>query len=144
MTLPEAIPTLKSFSTGNMTRVDNVFCTPQLLERVIKCDANHGAQPTKTDHFPIETVFNLQTTITDHRKRHNWKKVEWDTMKEHLEKELEMLGEPKEITTEDEFWNTLRKLDSTIEKVIDEHVPYTKPSPHQRRWWNEQLTSMRK
>ncbi|KAJ3833578.1 hypothetical protein F5878DRAFT_510917, partial [Lentinula raphanica] len=144
MTLPEAVPTLRSFSTGNLTRVDNVFCTPQLLERVILCKVNHGSQPIKTDHFPIETVFDLQTTVTDPRRRRNWKKVDWKGLREDLEGRLDLLGEPTEITSDEEFWETLKRLDSTLEEVIEEHVPYVKPSPHQRRWWNEDLARMRR
>src|ERR1700735_1375941 len=37
MALPAGIPTLKSHSTGNHTRVDNIFCNDDLLDMVIKC-----------------------------------------------------------------------------------------------------------
>ncbi|KAJ3845297.1 hypothetical protein F5878DRAFT_498600, partial [Lentinula raphanica] len=144
MALPETVPTLRSFSTGNMTRVDNVFCTPRLLERVVRCRVHHGAQPMKTDHFPIETVFDLRTSIVDPRQRRNWRKADWEELKEELPAKLEQLGEPKEIKTVEEFWTTLRRLDSALEELIEAHIPYAKPSPHQRRWWNEDLAQMRK
>ncbi|KAJ3990600.1 hypothetical protein F5050DRAFT_1531334, partial [Lentinula boryana] len=108
------------------------------------CEVKHGAQPMKTDHFPIETIFDLQTDVVDPRQRRNWKAADWDEIRKDLEERLELLGEPNEITTEDDFWRILKTLDSTVEEVIDEHIPYNKPSPHQRRWWNKDLTQMRK
>lgn len=36
MSLPRMLPTLQSMSTGNWTRVDNVFCTDNLTESITK------------------------------------------------------------------------------------------------------------
>ncbi len=52
MPLPAFIPTLRAFSTGNYTRVDNVFCSDELLPAFIQCTVDHAAQPPRTDHFP--------------------------------------------------------------------------------------------
>ena len=39
MALPPGQATLKSFSTGNRTRTDNVFCSNQLSSAILKCKA---------------------------------------------------------------------------------------------------------
>jgi len=51
------IPTLQVHNTGNHTRVDNIFCTEQLMDMIIKCKTDNVARPVKTDHYPIITHF---------------------------------------------------------------------------------------
>lgn len=144
MALPEHIPTLKSFVTGNYTRVDNVFCSKRILERIVKCDTIPHRQPTNTDHFPIETVIDIGIEVVDQRPRRNWKRVDWITFNNKLEEKLETVDRPTEIQSEEEFWARLKELDKIVEDVIDEEVPMMKPSPMQRRWWTEDLTKIRK
>jgi hypothetical protein len=38
MALPKDIPTLESTATKNYTRVDNIFCSEELLEAFISCN----------------------------------------------------------------------------------------------------------
>lgn len=144
MALPEHIPTLKSFVTKNYTRVDNVFCTQHILDRIVKCDTIPQRQPANTDHFPIETIIDVGVTVVDRRPRRNWKKVDWLTLCEKLDEKLKRLEEPKEIQTTEEFWTRLKEVDKTVEEVIEEEVPMIKPSPMHRRWWTKELTQMRK
>ena len=59
MALPAYIPTLQSHSMGNHTRVDNVFCTEDLLDTIIKCNTDNVACPVKTDHYPIVTQLDI-------------------------------------------------------------------------------------
>ena len=40
MVLPPQIPTLKAHNRGNLTWVDNVFCTEELLDAIIKCNTD--------------------------------------------------------------------------------------------------------
>ncbi|KAJ3979735.1 hypothetical protein F5890DRAFT_1420886 [Lentinula detonsa] len=139
MALPEATPMLHAFATGNLTRVDNVFCTPDLRNKLISCYASPANQPVKTDHFPITTIFDLRTTVW-----RNWKRVDWEEFREALTQKLRALRPPRELVTEQQFWTTLERLDAMIEEVVKEKVPITKPSPYQRRWWNEDLKNMRR
>jgi hypothetical protein len=43
MALPASTPTLHSHSTGNYTRVENVFCTDALMDKIIKCTTDDEA-----------------------------------------------------------------------------------------------------
>src|ERR1700754_1247239 len=97
MALPASIPTLKSFATGNYTRVDNVFCTQELHDSIICCDTIPGWQPIKTDHFPIITEIDVRPDIADARERRNWKMVDWEDLRKQLKERMVELGEPKEI-----------------------------------------------
>jgi hypothetical protein len=59
MALPASISTLCAHNSGNYTRVDNVFCTEALIDKIIKCNMDDAARPIKTDHFPIVTQINI-------------------------------------------------------------------------------------
>ncbi|THU99517.1 hypothetical protein K435DRAFT_658872 [Dendrothele bispora CBS 962.96] len=136
MTLPAGTPTLEALSTGNFTRVDNVFCTEGLAERITRCDTIPSLRPTKTDHFPIITTFDVRAPLVDLKERLNWKTVKWKELCERLEEDLKSLGVPKEIRTEQEFWRRLRELNGVIEEVLQDRdiVAIMADSPHRRRW----------
>ncbi|KAJ4465688.1 hypothetical protein C8J55DRAFT_440835 [Lentinula edodes] len=142
MVLPSGLPTLRSFSTGNYTRVDNVFCSEELTDHVIICRTTPERQPIKTDHFPIVTVLDLQNTVVEKRERWNWAQVDWEDFRENMSEEIQILGNPRELETEAQFWAALTAFDQVVEKVVKEKVPRAWPSPHQRRWWNSQLDTL--
>ncbi|THU77757.1 hypothetical protein K435DRAFT_701710, partial [Dendrothele bispora CBS 962.96] len=145
MTLPAGIPTLEALSTGNFTRVDNVFCTSTMAERTIRCDTDPGLRPTKTDHFPIVTTLDIRAPLVSSEERLNWKTVKWKELCERLEEDLRLIGEPKEIESKEEFWERLRQVNRVIEDVLRDRdiVALTADSPHQRRWWNKELGRLR-
>jgi len=62
MALPLFIPTLRAHSTGNHTRVDNVFCTEDLMNAIIRCKTDNATHPVKTDHYPIITQLDIHAT----------------------------------------------------------------------------------
>ena len=143
MALPESIPTLKSFSTGNYTRVDNVFGTKGVLDRIITCDTRPGLRPIKTDHFPIVTEIDMTMGVTDVRERRNWKTVDWEEFNKRLEEKMAKLAAPKEIETEEEFWKVLEELDTAVGEVVEEKVAVVKSSPKQRQWWSKEISAMK-
>ena len=55
MTLPEDILTLQALATGNMTHVDNVFCSNTLLDHLVTCITKPEDRLAKADHFPNST-----------------------------------------------------------------------------------------
>ena len=51
MVLPPGTPTLRAFSTGNLTQTDNVFCSNNIAPAIMHCDTKPDRRPVKTDHF---------------------------------------------------------------------------------------------
>jgi hypothetical protein len=62
MALPLFIPTLRAHSTGNHTRVDNVFCTEDLMNAIIRCKTDDATCLVKTDHYLIITQLDIHAT----------------------------------------------------------------------------------
>jgi len=63
--LPKNTPTLQASNTGNHTRVDNVFCSVNLIQAVISCDTNPSHHPLKTYHYPVITTINISVQSSE-------------------------------------------------------------------------------
>ncbi|KAJ3991716.1 hypothetical protein F5050DRAFT_1535899, partial [Lentinula boryana] len=144
MTLPEHLPTLCAHNSGNYTRVDNVFCSEDLTEHIMTCNTIPAKRPILTDHLPIRTIIDTRTPYVDQRTRWNWAQTDWDKFKERTKEELEKIEAPRELNDTTEFHKALKTIDDLFIRIRDELVPKAKPSPYQRRWWNKQLTEMKK
>ncbi|CDO73964.1 hypothetical protein BN946_scf185043.g12 [Trametes cinnabarina] len=121
--LPAGIPTLEATRTKNLTRPDNVFASPSLLARLRSCEVVRDKRPTKTDHFPVSTTFEIPTEMAPVRSRRNYRAVDWEEFDNALAKRLEARALPTHIDSTAAFDATLDHLMSDLQATIDEHVP---------------------
>jgi Endonuclease-reverse transcriptase len=98
MVLPLQIPTLQSHSMGNHTRVDNIFCTENLADVIIKCNTEDVARPVKTDHYPIVMQINIYAPKTAWEPRHNFRKADWPELVKTLKTNLVNISPPPQHT----------------------------------------------
>jgi len=77
MALPKDTPTLQASSTGNHTRVDNVFCNANLNRAIVSCDTNPSRRPLKTDHYPIITIIDIAVQVSEEEVRLNFRMANW-------------------------------------------------------------------
>ena len=66
MVLPKDIPTLEACVTKNFTRVDNVFCSGELVNKFISCNTFPQWRPQKMDHMPIISELEIETERRDY------------------------------------------------------------------------------
>lgn len=141
--LPQGVPTLEASRTKNYTRPDNVFCTPDILERLRTCTVLHNKRPTNADHFPIQTVFDLPTTAATRRPRRDFRQVNWTEFGQALTERLEARRFPTNINTIARFDRVLNELMDDLQATIAEHVPENAQTPYAKRWWSADLARMR-
>ena len=144
MALPPATPTLCAQNTGNLTRVDNVFCMESLMDTLIKCDTDDAARPVKTDHFPIVTQFDIHAPQAIWKPRRNFRLTEWPEFIQTLSDDLNNIPIPTEIHDTNTFTHRLNTLNEKIQNAINKHVKLTKPSPYSKRWWSTDLAKEKK
>ena len=77
MTLPKELPTLQALASKNYTCADNVFMSSNLAENIISCLTLPAKQPTRTDHYPIDTNLSLTPIATETTRRRNFHNVDW-------------------------------------------------------------------
>ncbi|KAG2049734.1 hypothetical protein BDR06DRAFT_687686 [Suillus hirtellus] len=139
MALEAGKPTLESTNTKSRTRLDNVFCSTEMLTAFIYCDIEEDLCPVNTDHFPIISILNLSVDQNPPTQRWNFCKTEWPTFRKALKEELEKIPPPREIQSADEFYTRLRQIQQILIQVVENKVPKTHPSPFAKRWWTEEL-----
>lgn len=139
MALPGSLPTLEATTTKNLTRPDNVFCTPELLEAMSVCNVQMEYRPAATDHFPIKTVFNTTLHQITERIRYNFREVDWAEFNKSLKQELEGVWGAGEIRSEAELEERVEAISNGILATIDRKVSKARPSPYSKRWWTKEL-----
>ena len=144
MALPPLIPTLRSHSTGNHTRIDNVFCTEELMDLIIKCNTEDSTRPIKTDHYPIVTQIDIHAPRTIWKPRRNFRLTDWTELVKTLKDDLANAPPPTEIASIQEFNDKLKTLNEKIQNAIEKHVKLTTPSPYSKRWWTKELADEKK
>jgi endonuclease/exonuclease/phosphatase family metal-dependent hydrolase len=97
MSLPKGIPTLQHMRSKKYSRPDNVFCSTTLQPFVIKCEVMAKYRPTCTDHFPIETYFDLPQTRIPQDPSYNFRTADWKEFRKKLEDKLNTLPGPEKI-----------------------------------------------
>src|SRR6266481_1666324 len=100
MALPPGTPTLQSLATGNWTRVDNVFVSGGLVNRVIICDMDPWQRGPSTDHVPVLTTVELEVPAREEEARRNFREMEWDDFREELAMQLDHILGPQRLRTD--------------------------------------------
>jgi endonuclease/exonuclease/phosphatase family metal-dependent hydrolase len=77
MALPKDIPMLKASS-----RVNNMFCSENLLNAVISCDTDPSRWPLKADHYPIITVLDVLVDFSAEEPQPNFQMTDWTRLAE--------------------------------------------------------------
>ena len=144
MTLPKGLPTLQAMRTKNWTRVDNVFMTEDLAELLICCDTAPSLRGPGTDHIPIHTVIDTGIPSTTLEPYRNYRTVDWKVFREELAVQLTQIPEPTMLQDDAQFQQAITGLTVAIQATTEVIVPLSKPVPHSRRWWNEELMALKK
>ncbi|KAF8234592.1 hypothetical protein L208DRAFT_1548324 [Tricholoma matsutake] len=144
MALPPFIPTLRSHSTGNHMRINNVFCMEGLMEAIIKCNTEDTMRPVKTDHYPIVTQLNIYAPKTTWKLRRNFRLTDWTELVKTLKDDLTDIPLPTEIDSIQEFNHRLKTLNEKIQATIEKHVKLTTLSPYSKRWWMKELADKKR
>jgi hypothetical protein len=143
MALLKDTPMLQASSTGNHTRVDNIFCSANLIQAVVSCDTNPSRCPLKTDHYPIITTIDISVQTSEEEKCLNFRMADWPKFIEAFD-ERAMVISTMEITMIEDFQERLVALDKAVADTIAEHVLMAKQSPFMKHWWTVDLAAAKK
>jgi hypothetical protein len=121
--------------------VDNVFCSEELLDAIIKCKMDDTACPVRTDHYLIITQVDIYAPKATWAARRNFRLADWPELVKTLKSDLANLPPPTEIENIQTFTD---RLNETMQKAIEKHVKLTKPSPYSKRWWSTELANEKK
>ncbi|KIJ06408.1 hypothetical protein PAXINDRAFT_24238, partial [Paxillus involutus ATCC 200175] len=144
MALPKNMPTLEALATRNWTRPDNVFCSDNTTESIVSCHTEPALRGPLTDHVPILTVLDLEIQRTSIKRMRNFKDVDWKEFQKTLKNKLAKYPPTQPIVTDTELQTTAEGFTKAVMETIEDVVPMSRPSLHVKRWWNRDLTTLRK
>jgi len=133
LALPKDLPMLQSSSTGNWTRLDNVFCTAHTIDVISQCDTKPRRRPPCTDHVPILIRLDIEVPQTDQATTRNFRETDWKSFREKLAEHLNDIPPPKLISSEAQFQTAATDLTNVIKRTIEEVVPLSKQCPQAKR-----------
>lgn len=143
MVLPKGIGTYLT-ARKRTTRPDNVFCSLELSESIITCDVREEWKPQITDHFPILLELGVMPETKERVPRKNWKETDWTAFRKTVREQLSKYDPPRECDTLDKYNMTNRILEEAFEEATRLHVPEAKETPKRKRWWNAELSTLKK
>ena len=126
------------------TAIDLVWGNAYVEDRIIKCRiasaCDHGS-----DHYPIETILNLHPCPygPEAQQPYNYNKTDWNVFQEKLRSYLPALNlysEPTTLTVD----LLARDISAAIKRATTETTPRANICPFSKRWWNNELTALRK
>jgi ribonuclease HI len=144
MALPKGIPTLRHMRTKKYSRPDNIFCSLNLQPFITQCEVSAEARPTATDHFPIETHFDLPQSRIPPDSSHNFRDADWEAFKKTLTAKLNLATKPTPITNAQQLNILGDEITLAIQETIETEIKSSRPRPDSKRWWNSDLTKRRK
>jgi ribonuclease HI/exonuclease III len=144
MALPAGIPTLRAHRTKNWTRVDNVFVSARLEDKVIKCMTLPGNKGVKTDHVPIVTELDLEVAKKVFVPTKKFREANWDNFREVLTHHLARIPAPKELKNQEELSKAVTDLLDVLGFTIDVVVEDSKPCARTKKWWTKTLTETKR
>jgi len=123
------------------TAIDLVWGTHDIESALIKCQvASNNDQGS--DHLPVETWISLTSNLSDREgPKLDFARTDWEKFRAILEGSLPTLPALETTAEIDTF---VAELLETIQKAMAESTPIKRPTPHSKRWWSKELTSMRR
>ena len=97
MALLKGIPTLESMVTKNWTRPDNVFCSGNLVDKLVFCTTDPRLHGPSTDYVPIQTALVFPVARVPDELGYNFRAVNWKTFLKELEGRLMAIPDPEPI-----------------------------------------------
>lgn len=143
MVLPAGTPTLVAANSKIQTRPDNVFCGHDFKDNFLVCKTDPAKRPPSINHIPIISAIKLIMAQRANTIRLNFRATDLPMFHKALKLTLLELPIRKELVMARDFNLTFDRLTSTIDRIIEAHVPATKTSPHSKRWWSKVLAATR-
>ena len=124
------------------TTIDLVWGNEEALNRIITCrvaeEQHHGS-----DHLPIETTLALHIEKPQTVQSFNYARTDWKELNNKLERYLPNLPNLNtETITCTDIDKYTEELIKAITKAVEETTPHKRPSPHSKRWWNDNIGTL--
>jgi endonuclease/exonuclease/phosphatase family metal-dependent hydrolase len=109
--------------------IDLTFISSSLSSRLIRCERADDVEHS-SDHFPVRTVFDIETPIRVQEKRRNWNATDYDKLTHKIEEGLQARDLSQTDPTQIEC--QCQTLVDVVQSAIDSSTPWA----HSSVWSN--------
>ena len=142
--LPPGTITYPTNNIAGGTTIDLVWGNDKAKENLLKCHTISAISDHTSDHLLVEIILNLESKqLPSISPPFNYAKTNWEFLKIKPNSYLPMLIDPSH-TSAQELDDFAANLVEAIHRAIEDTTPRKKPSPHGKRWWNDDLSNFRK
>jgi hypothetical protein len=133
LALPQGSVTWEAKKSGRKatSTIDLVFVGPTLWNRILECqvrkDLGHGS-----DHFPVSTEIAVMPAQAPQIQQRSWKRMNT----EMIEAGTQCLLLPTQLNSKAAIDQYTSYLTSFTQELIEQSVPWGKPSNKAVLWWN--------
>jgi hypothetical protein len=140
--LPAGTVTWEHYNGSTCSTIDLLLASDGLSEACEYCGVHpidHGS-----DHKAIRTHFVVDTTECDEKRRKRmYDKADWKKTREEVSKGIANDSSLHALSSKDELEMAVGNLEATVNGVLEEHVARARPSPYAKRWWTDELRTLR-
>lgn len=122
-------------SEGNQSMIDLVLALEALSDNYQHCKLYKIEH--NLDHKAINTLFEIETPDRQHQLKPLFKSAPWGKTKERVKELLDRTQRFKSTQCQ------ANRLLKAVETTVKELTPLSRPSPYIKRWWTQDLTSVR-
>jgi hypothetical protein len=140
--LPAGIVTWEHYNGSTCSTIDLLLASGGLSEACEHC----GVHPTDhgSDHKAIRAHFLLDTTKHEEKRRKRmYDKADWKKIREEVSTRIADDSSLHALSSKDELEVAVESLEATVNGVLEEHVARARPSPYAKRWWTDELKTLR-
>ena len=105
-----------------------------------------GVHPTDhgSDHKAIRAHFVTDTTeYEEKRRKRMYDKPDWKKIREEVSTRIADDSGLHALSSKDELEVAVESLEAAVNGVLEEHVARARPSPYAKRWWTDELKTLR-
>ena len=107
------------------------------------CETHHHERGLNTDHIPIVTKLDITLNRMQEMATKNFRNVNWEKFREHLQNKLATFGIPTTIKDQVSLNKECKRLTTVLQESIDTMVPTSDVCPKSKRWWTKEIRELR-
>ena len=147
---------IETYYTNNgltKTTVDHIFIPQEQISSILHAAVLEECSSNLSTHMPVSCVLKTQiprkSCSSYNRKILDWKRIESANCQQKYQDKLSELFsgdyfQDTNIRTESELEHFAECVVTNLKIAANSSVPYKKPKPHLKSYWNSNLTSLNK
>lgn len=113
------------------------------LDALISCETRCNDRGLNTDHIHIVTKLDVMMSRTQETTSNNFRNVDWEKFREHLQGRMANLRVPTQIRNQVSLNKECERLTAALQETIEAMVLTMEVCPKSKHWWTKEIGELR-